>query len=141
MKRAVAAFAILLNLSAFQVHAVTESSMIGNPEEFEFIHCIPVTGSDEDVVTHLVIDIRNEQHKLYSASGVRSLTGKELDLTLLDDKLQANTITTADVSWVSVEQEISLELNILDNGGYSMDGILTHKRSQSPIVCVDVTVE
>lgn len=141
MKRAAAAFAILLNLSAFQVHALSDSLKIENPEEFEFIHCIPVTGSESDVVTHLVVDIRGEQHKLYSDVGVRSLTGRELNLRLLDDKLQNNTIVTADVSWVSVEREIALELNILDNGGYTMDGILTHKRSQAPIICVDVTVE
>lgn len=141
MKRAAAAFAILLNLSAFQVHALPDPLKIENPEEFEFIHCIPITGSEDDVVTHLVVDIRGEQHKLYSDVGVRSKKGSELSLKLVDDQLQNNTIVTADVSWVSVGQEISLELNILDNGGYSMDGILTYKKSQVPIVCVDVTVE
>lgn len=113
---------------------------IRSANEFEFIHCVAtVEGSDK--VPHLVVDIRADNHKLYKAEASPQASASDLELTLIDDNLVANTIDTVDVSWVSEKNQLSLELDILDNGGYIMDGVLNQGSDQYPVICRDVTIE
>jgi hypothetical protein len=134
-------FAVLL-IMIFAVSARAALKIV-NPEEFQFIHCVPSLVSSRTLVKHYVIDIRNErQHKLYSILAEKELKAKALrNLRLIDNRLLTNTITTVDVSWVSARNDLTFQLNILDNGGYSMDGTLTLAGVDTPVFCTDVSLE
>ncbi|MEQ1721781.1 MAG: hypothetical protein ABL930_01305 [Pseudobdellovibrio sp.] len=116
---------------------------IVNPEEFQFVHCVPSTVSDKALVKHYVIDVRNErQHKLYSMIAAKEVKAKDMrNLRLVDNRLLTNTITTVDVSWISTRNDLTFQLNILDNGGYSMDGTLTQAGVETPVFCGDSSLE
>lgn len=134
-------FAIILS-GAFSYAGTSSASSltIQSPNEFEFIHCI-TENKGSATVPHFVIDIRAENHVLYRAVAPAEARVTDLKLALIDENLLTNTIDTVDVSWVSAKNNLSLELNILDNGGYIMDGVLNQGKSQYPIMCRDVTVE
>ncbi|AGH95094.1 hypothetical protein [Pseudobdellovibrio exovorus] len=134
-------FFVIILSGAFAYAGTSSASLaIQSPNEFEFIHCI-TENKGSAVVPHFVIDIRAENHVLYRAVAPAEARVTDLSLVLIDENLQANTIDTVDVSWVSLKNNLSLELNILDNGGYIMDGVLNQGKSQYPIMCRDVTVE
>lgn len=116
---------------------------IVNPEEFQFVHCTPASVSDKALVKHYVVDVRNErQHKLYSMIATKDSKAKNMrNLRLIDNRLLVNTITTVDVSWVSARNNLTFELNILDNGGYAMDGTLTQNGVSTPVSCIDSSLE
>ncbi|MBY0554084.1 hypothetical protein K2P97_06125 [bacterium] len=134
-------FALLVSsVVAFSAQAALR---IVNPEEFQFVHCTPVSVSDKALVKHYVVDIRNErQHKLYSMIATQDSKAKNLrNLRLIDNRLLVNTITTVDVSWISARNGLRFELNILDNGGYAMDGTLTQNGVSTPVSCIDSSLE
>lgn len=134
-------FALLVSsVVAFSAQAALK---IVNPEEFQFVHCTPVSVSDKALVKHYVVDIRNErQHKLYSMIATQDSKAKNLrNLRLIDNRLLVNTITTVDVSWISARNGLRFELNILDNGGYAMDGTLTQNGVSTPVSCIDSSLE
>jgi hypothetical protein len=135
-------FFTVLSIMIFAVSARAALKIV-NPEEFQFIHCVPSTVSSKTIVKHYVIDVRNErQHKLYSMMAEKKLKAKELrNLRLIDNRLLTNTITTVDVSWVSARNDLTFQLNILDNGGYSMDGTLTLAGVEAPVFCIDLSLE
>jgi hypothetical protein len=109
--------------------------------EFQFVHC--VTSSPGLNVDHYVIDIRNEnKHALYFDTDKPKTNAKNLkNLKLIDTDLDINTLSDFDVSWISIRNSLVFQLNIVDNGGYVMDGFVVHLEKSVPVRCVDSSLE
>lgn len=115
---------------------------ITQPEEFQFFHCYPKEAKDTDVVQHYVVDIREEQHKLYSDTNLKSTKAVNLaKLALLDDKILANSIEGFDVTWVSEKTELTFKMDVVDNGGYAIDGKLSDGKTETLMWCADISLE
>ena len=123
-------------------NAAAQNLKISRPQEFQFVHCTPRTDSAASLVKHHVIDIRkSDSHVLYAQSAPAESKARQLSkLARVGGPLLANTLTDVDVSWISTTG-LTFKLNIIDNGGYAMDGELISSSGKQQIRCVDVTVE
>lgn len=112
------------------------------PAEFQFVHCTAQASKNIVLVKHYVIDIRTEQHALYTQLAAKKTKAIALNnLQLVDDRLLANTLEDADVSWVSKKNHLVFKLNILDNDGYLMSGSLDTAKTKIKIRCREVSTE
>ena len=116
---------------------------IRNPEEFQFVHCVTSFSNPNAKADHFVIDIRNEnKHALYFDRAAAKTAAKNLKkLKLIDADLEVNTLKEFDVSWISKVNSLQFQLNIIDNGGYAMDGDLVKNGNSTPVSCTDSSLE
>lgn len=116
---------------------------IENPGEFEYMHCFSKSASDTDLITHYVIDIRNEHmHSLYKVNAPKKQKATELShLVLVDSALLPNSVAGFDVSWVSKKVDMIFKLTILDTDGTYLEGDLQVVNQIIPIRCYEVQNE
>lgn len=115
---------------------------IDTPSEFQFVHCKAQAPKNINLVKHYVIDIRTEQHALYTQLATKNAKAIELsNLRLVDDQLLSNILDTVDVSWISKKSHLVFKLNIMDNDGYLMSGVLANNKTEVKIHCRDITTE
>ena len=87
--------------------------------------------------------MRNEQqHKLYSDTNLKSTIAVNLaKLQLLDDKILMNTLKGFDVTWISEKNNLIFKMDVVDNGGYAIDGNLSDGKTETPMWCTDISLE
>ncbi len=115
-----------------------------NANEFEILHCKPSETKASDLVVHYIIDIQdNSVNELYVSPGKSDLKGKSLkNLKLIDTVLtEINTDTQADLSFVSVKNDLKFKLNILDTDGQYLSGNIDQKHQTIAVICKDITIE
>lgn len=132
--------ALLIFIST--VLAQTVDLPLKNVEEFQFVHCMQTAQDDSDVL-HFVIDTRDEnRHVMYRGEAKKTAKASQIgNLALIDSNLEVNASENVDVSWFSRSTNTLLELIIMDNGGYSMQGDLTQNGVKTPVFCLDVSLE
>lgn len=128
---------------AVQANMAQESLKIVSPNEFEFVHCVPLQTDSTQDVNHYVIDLRNEkQHRLFSEIAEKNTLAVNLNnLQLIEENLLANTLPEFDVSWVSEKQKLIFQLIILDTDGTLLEGNLIENNDKIQVRCFEVTSE
>lgn len=115
-----------------------------NANEFEILHCKPSETKSSDLIAHYIIDIQdNGVNELFVSPGKSDLNGKSLkNLKSIDTTLtEINTDTNADLSFVSVKNDLKFKLIIQDTDGQYLTGIVSEKNQKIHITCKDITVE
>lgn len=142
MKIFVMMFVLIFSVFAFS-KSKRELIKIENPGEFEFMHCFSKSAQDTDLITHYVIDIRNDHlQSLYKVNALKKLKAIELNhLILVDSALLPNSVEGFDVSWVSKKADMIFKLTILDTDGTYLEGDLQITNKSVPIRCYEVQNE
>jgi hypothetical protein len=135
---------ILFILStSLPAHSRSGGPRISEPREFQYIHCTKTEPFTDKLVDHYVIDIKNKrQPKLYFSLGpVTAKTSELRSLRLLDQRLVQSASQDFDIIWTSTRLNLKFELQIADNGGQVLNGVLTQNGQSSFVRCLDSALE
>ncbi len=117
---------------------------LSETNEYEYLHCKDSNASDETIIQHYLIDVKNENvNAIYSASAVKSRIAKNVsNWALLDDnKDLVQTDPKFDVYIISEKNKLTFSLNVQDDGGYSLSGTVLSEDGQTEISCIDIILE
>lgn len=138
-------FFLILTILSFIPTAQARSGgpRIIEPREFEYIHCTKSESFADKLVDHYVVNIKNKrQPKLYFSLGSPLAKTAELrSLRLLDQRLISSATADFDVIWTSTRLNLKFELQIADNGGQILTGVLTQNGQSDFVRCIDAALE
>lgn len=128
---------------ALPAHSRSGGPRIAEPKEFQYIHCTKTEPFADKLVDHYVVDIKNKrQPKLYFSLGpVTAKTSELRSLRLLDQRLVQSASQDFDIIWTSTRLNLKFELQIADNGGQVLNGVLTQNGQSSFVSCLDAALE
>lgn len=132
---------ILVSLNSFSAMATLNLNDAG---EYEYLHCTDSTASEDSIIQHYLIDVKNENvNAIYAASAVKSRIAKNVsNWDLLDDnKDLVKSDAKFDVYIVSEKNKLIFKLNVQDDGGYSLSGALESDLGQTELSCIDIILE
>jgi hypothetical protein len=144
MKKLITLLAAGILTSQFAVAQSNKSieQKLKSASDFEFLHCKPSETKSTDLVVHYIIDIQNNNiNQLYVTSGLSTVKGKNLKkLTSIETQF-TEINAEADVSFVSVKNDLKFKLVIQDTDGQYLSGNIYQKHQTVPVICKDITIE
>lgn len=144
MKKLITLLAAGILTSQFAVAQSNKSieQKLKSASDFEFLHCKPSETKSTDLVVHYIIDIQNNNiNQLYVTSGLSTVRGKNLKkLTSIETQF-TEINAEADVSFVSVKNDLKFKLVIQDTDGQYLSGNIYQKHQTVPVICKDITIE
>ncbi len=144
MKKLITLLAVGILTSQFAVAQSNKSieQKLKSASDFEFLHCKPSETKSTDLVVHYIIDIQNNNiNQLYVTSGLSTVKGKNLKkLTSIETQF-TEINAEADVSFVSVKNDLKFKLVIQDTDGQYLSGNIYQKHQTVPVICKDITIE
>ena len=144
MKKLITLLAVGILTSQFAVAQSNKSieQKLKSASDFEFLHCKPSETKSTDLVVHYIIDIQNNNiNQLYVTSGLSTVKGKNLKkLTSIETQF-TEINAEADVSFVSVKNDLKFKLVIQDTDGQYLSGNIYQKHQTVPVICKDITIQ
>lgn len=144
MKKLITLLAAGILTSQFAVAQSNKSieQKLKSASDFEFLHCKPSETKSTDLVVHYIVDIQNNNiNQLFVTSGLSTVKGKSLKkLTSIETQF-TEINAEADVSFVSVKNDLKFKLVIQDTDGQYLSGNIYQKHQTVPVICKDITIE